>query len=300
MSVPAPSWYDLLGVAPDAPTDEVRASWRAQIADLDPTDRRFAVLNQAAEVLLDPARRTAYDAELAQLDLHRDGPETPPEIQPRPEPESVTSADLGAVGEMRADTDTDAETDPEAGAVLVIDTDADTEPTSSAAQGRPAPRLTLVPGWLLAGVAAVTLVLVVTVAVLWVREPSAGDVEGDAREAQAAAERAVVPILSYDAAHLDESKAAAQQYLTGSLRKEYDDIFAGLIEKNAPATKTVVQASLVRSSIVRADGDHAQVFLLVNQTRTNKKFTQPEVYKNWVTLTMDKVDGQWLVADLAT
>ena len=32
------------------------------MADLDPTDRRFRVYNQAAEVLLDPARRTAYDA----------------------------------------------------------------------------------------------------------------------------------------------------------------------------------------------------------------------------------------------
>lgn len=297
MTVPAPSWYDLLGVAPDAPTDEVRASWRAQIADLDPTDRRFAVLNQAAEVLLDPARRAAYDAGLAD----RTRPETPPGTQPEAQPETVPLADPGAAGETRADTDPEAELVGDVESDVEVEVERDAGPTPSATQGPPtAPRLALVPGWLLAGIAAVTLALVVTVAVLWVREPSAGDVEGDAREAQAAAERAVVPILSYDAAHLDESKAAAQQYLTGSLRKDYDDIFAGLIEKNAPATKTVVQASLVRSSIVRADGDHAQVFLLVNQTRTNKRFTQPEVYKNWVTLTMDKVDGQWLVADMAT
>ena len=38
---------------------------RPPIADLDPTDRRFRVYNQAAEVLLDPDRRAAYDAELA-------------------------------------------------------------------------------------------------------------------------------------------------------------------------------------------------------------------------------------------
>ena len=267
---PTPSWYDLLDVAPDTPADEVRAAWRAQIADLDPTDRRFAVLNQAAEVLLDPDRRATYDAELA----HRAWPEPEPGLEPEPEPEP----------------------EPESAAEPAV-----TGAAPTGQQERPAaPRLALVPGWLLAGAAAVTLVLVVTVAVLWVREPSAGDVEEDARAAQAAAERAVVPILSYDATHLDESKAAAQQYLTGSLRKDYDNIFAGLIEQNAPATRTVVQASLVRSSIVRADGAHAQIFLLINQTRTNKKYTVPQVYKNWVTLTMDKVDGQWLVADLAT
>ncbi|MEQ7848346.1 J domain-containing protein [Nocardioides kribbensis] len=59
-----PSWYDVLGVDPDASTDEVRAAWRAAIADLDPADRRFRSLNQAAEVLLDPERRAAYDATL--------------------------------------------------------------------------------------------------------------------------------------------------------------------------------------------------------------------------------------------
>ncbi len=261
---PTPSWYDLLGVAPDASAKEVRAVWRAQIADLDPTDRRFAVLNQAAEVLLDPERRAAYDAELAPR----------PEARPAAEPEPGSDAE------------------PEPGS----EAGPDSERTRPATAGRVA----MVPGWLLAAVGALTLALVVTVVVLWVREPSAGDVEGDARAAQAAAERAVVPILSYDATHLDESKAAAQQYLTGKLRDDYDRIFTGLIEKNAPSTRTVVTASLVSSSIVRADEGHAQIFLLVNQTRTNKKYTEPEVYKNWVTLTMDQVDGAWLVADMAT
>ena len=60
-----PSWYDVLDVAPDAPADEIRAAWRSAIADLEPGSRRFATLNQAAEVLLDEQRRAAYDAELA-------------------------------------------------------------------------------------------------------------------------------------------------------------------------------------------------------------------------------------------
>lgn len=258
---PTPSWYDLLGVAPDSSAEEIRAAWRAQISDLDPTDRRFAVLNQAAEVLLDPSRRATYDAELAPpTAVTEPAPEAEPEVEPEPEP------------------------------AVIVPSGADTA----------RPRIAAVPGWLLAAVGVLALALVVTVVVLWTREPSAGDVESDARAAQAAAERAVVPILSYDATHLDESKAAAQQYLTGKLREDYDRIFTGLIEKNAPSTETVVTASLVRSSIVRADDGHAQVFLLVNQTRTNKKYTEPEVYKNWVTLTMDDVDGTWLVADMAT
>ena len=66
MSPAGPSWYDVLGVDPDATAEEIRAAWRAGIADLDPSDRRFRSLNQAAEVLLDEESRAAYDADLAE------------------------------------------------------------------------------------------------------------------------------------------------------------------------------------------------------------------------------------------
>ena len=52
----APTWYDLLDVPRDASTEEIRAAWKTQIADLEPGDRRFDALNRAAKVLLDPAR----------------------------------------------------------------------------------------------------------------------------------------------------------------------------------------------------------------------------------------------------
>lgn len=72
-----PSLYDLLNVGPDAGEPEIRTAWKSAIADLDPTDRRFRAYNQAAEVLLDPGRRAAYDAELAAARA---------EEEPEPEP----------------------------------------------------------------------------------------------------------------------------------------------------------------------------------------------------------------------
>jgi len=248
MSTPTPSWYDLLGVAPDAPADEVRAAWRLAIADLDPTDRRFGPLNRAAEVLLDPARRAAYDAELAPSE---------PVLKPEPTPEPAA-----AVTPDRARR--------------------------------------IVPGWLLVGVAVVTLLLGGAAAVVAVTVPSDRSVDQASGAARAAAERAIVPILSYDAAHLDESKAAAEGYLTGGYRKEYAKLFDGVIAANAPSTGTVVEADLVSSGVVRADDDRVQVFLLVDQSRTNKAEKKPVVYKNWVTVTMEKVDGDWLVSGLDT
>jgi Mce-associated membrane protein len=249
--VNTPSWYDLLGVAPDAPADEVRAAWRLAIADLDPTDRRFGPLNRAAEVLLDPERRAAYDAELA-----------PPE----PEPERAS------------------------GTTVV------TEPSGQA----PERDRRVVPGWLLVGVGVVALLMAGAAAVVAATVPSDQSVDQASGAARAAAERAIVPILSYDAAHLDESKAAAEGYLTGGYRKEYAKLFDGVIAANAPSTGTVVQADVVSSGVVRADDDRVQVFLLVDQSRTNKAEKKPVVYKNWVTVTMEKVDGDWLVSGLDT
>ncbi len=61
-TTPMTNLYDVLDVEPTGSPDEIRAAWRAAVAELDPTDRRFRVYNQAAEVLLDPERRDAYDA----------------------------------------------------------------------------------------------------------------------------------------------------------------------------------------------------------------------------------------------
>jgi Mce-associated membrane protein len=255
---PATHLYDVLDVDPSASADEIRAAWRAAVADLDPTDRRFRVYNQAAEVLLDPAGRAAYDEELAtevaSRQLEPDGP------------------------------------DPSAHPV-----DPSVEPVEATASRS----LPVVPGWVLVAVAAVLAVALVVVGALMSR-PADTAVEDDTQSAQAAAERAIVPLLSYDAHHLDESAAAAQRYLTSSEKEQYDKLFA-VIRQNAPRTGTVVQAKYLASGIVRSGTDRVDVFVLVNQVTRNKQHPEvPVVYKNQVTVSMAKVGGEWLVDGLTT
>src|SRR4051812_19178621 len=144
------SWYDLLDVEPRSSVDEIRNAWRAAVADLDPTDRRFRVYNEAAEVLLDPARRAAYDAELER---------------------------------GRSDEAEPRRNDP-------------SEPEASSLARDHSLLAWAVPGWLLTAVAGVTALAVACVLVLLSR-PTSAAVEGNAQAAQAAAERAIVPLLSY-------------------------------------------------------------------------------------------------------
>jgi Mce-associated membrane protein len=245
----APTWYDLLDVPRDASTDEIRAAWKAQVADLDPGDRRFDALNRAAKVLLDPDTRAAYDAGLAD----------------EPVPDLPDTASPPVLTDLEA-----------------------------------APRATrTVPGWLLAGLAVVAAGLVA--ATLWMWFAGGGDSGDDsaARDAQVAAERAVVPVLSYDYEHLDEDQRAAQALMTGSYREEYDKLFT-VLEENAPQTQTKVTASVVASGIVRAAADRVQVLVFVDRPTTNKLSADPVVYKDQVTLSMQLVDGEWLVDDMIT
>jgi Mce-associated membrane protein len=246
-TVATPSWYDVLDVAPDASDRDIRAAWRSAIADLDPSDRRFRVLNQAAEVLLDRKARKVYDAEL----------------QARPLVEEEAAAPV---------------TKP----------DATTRRTSW-----------VPPGWVLVAVGAVTALVVGACAVLAVTEPSDASVADATRQAQAGAERAIVPVLSYDASDMKGSQQAAEAYLTSDYRKKYDDLFA-VLKENAGRTKTVVTTTVAASAVIRSGTDRVSVLLFVNRPTTNKQVKNPVVYKDQVTVTMQKVGDSWLVDDLVT
>jgi Mce-associated membrane protein len=255
----APTWYDLLDVSRDASTDEIREAWKAQIADLEPGDRRFDALNRAAKVLLDPAAREAYDAGLAEpAPLVEEG---------APAPVSKPRSERPGIAARLRRSSTSAE------------------------------RVGDVPSWLLAGLGVLAAGLVAATAWTW----TSGD-EGDdsaAREAQVAAERAVVPVLSYDYETLEDDQRAAQALMTGGYREEYDKLFT-VLEDNAPQTQTRVTADVIASGIVRAAADRVQVLVFVDRPTTNKLSAEPVVYKDQVTVAMQLVDGEWLVDDLTT
>ncbi len=272
------NFYDLLDVAPDATEAEIRAAWKSAIADLDPADRRFRVYNQAAEVLLDPQRRRAYDDQLA----------ASTEAEERADERAQAGAEVGETpaGGLSAPS---AATGPGAAATK--------RPRTGSAVGSTRRE---VPTWALAVLAAVTAVAVAASAWLWFAVPSDASVEESARAARSAAERAVVPILSYNALHLEEDKKAAQAYMTSDYReKSYDKMFA-VIEQNAPGTKTIVRTDVIRSGIVRSGADRVQVLLFLDRPTTNKQTTEPIVYHDQATVTMQRVDGEWLVDDLVS
>lgn len=296
----SPTWYDLLDVEPDAATDDIRAAWKSAIADLDPTDRRFRTLNDAAAVLLDEKKRAAYDAELAALE------EAAVEDEDREADEET--ADV----EVAADADDD-------------DEPADEEPAAeeSAATGRALP---LLPTWGLVAAGALALASVIAAGVVFFGQEKVSTVannnvttstvegavgkqitrnhkllvEEQGGEALEAAKKAVVPLLSYDYSKMDESKSKAHDVMTKDYREDYDRLFAVLVD-NVPETKTVVKTlAPVDAGVIRVSEDTVQILVLVDRQVTNAQRSTPIGYQEYAMLTMAKVGDEWLVDKVET
>jgi len=81
--------YEIVGVAPDAPAEEIARACDAKRAQLDAEGSAdastIALVRHAREVLTDPSRRAAYDARLAPVPAAAEPP-VEPELQTEAEP----------------------------------------------------------------------------------------------------------------------------------------------------------------------------------------------------------------------
>lgn len=90
------TYYQILGVAPDAPAEIVAAAYRAQMLtlhkhpDLGGDTEEATAINEAYTVLSDPERRRLYDASLAKA--KSEARQTPAPIEKRRAPRHETDS----------------------------------------------------------------------------------------------------------------------------------------------------------------------------------------------------------------
>jgi Mce-associated membrane protein len=290
-----PTWYDILGVPRDATPEEIKAAWRSATDKFEPGQGsgQFRLFNDAAEVLLDPAKRSAYDDTLGTESGPAPEPEpvSPPEPQPEPQPEP----------------------EPEPAPWSAPESELEPDPTTTS---RPAllDRLGTHLVWV-AVVCVPLLVASLVAGIVAVAGLHVGklDVEGivprvqtfDAGpDASAAAERALTAVLSYDYRHMEADRDRAAQFLTPAYRKQYLKSFDDLLTKGpdgspGPAVKTqaVVKADVLDTGIVDAAPDRVRVIVFVNQSSV-KGTGQPTIFQNRVVATMRHDGDRWLVDDI--
>jgi Mce-associated membrane protein len=284
-SSPNPTWYDILGVARDATPDQVKAAWRAATDKFEPGSgtSQFRLFNEAADVLLDPERRAAYDAELAD----EAGPGTTEEAEPLEPPA--------------------AEAEPTPTVVPAVAPAPEPVEPEAAPAGRTGGflgRLAAIPTLVLALLGVVLVAAIVLAAVLGVRLQQRVDVFEAGPDASAAAERALTAVLSYDYRHMEADRDRAAQFLTPSYRKQYVKNFDDLLTKGpdgtpgpAEKTKAVVTADVLDTAVVDAESDRVRVLVFVNQSSV-KGDAAPTVFQNRVVATLVHQGDRWLVDNI--
>lgn len=264
-----PTYYDVLGVSPDATSAEIKQAWREAADRFEPGTSggsHFALFNKAAEVLLDPDRRAAYDAE------------------------------TGAVAESSPVDDTS----PEEGE---HEETQEWEPTTVAAGvGRPSRML-----WGLVALCALALVVAVGVGTwAWAAYDRTSDYEAALEQAPAAAESAAKAVLSYDHESLPADRDAAAKFLAPDYRTEYVKTFDDTVLENAADIEAKVESRVLASAAMTAPAseknpDEVSVLVFVDQTTTSTATSgEPRTALNRVQMDMRRIDGSWLVADITS
>lgn len=287
-----PTLYDVLGVSRDASREEIRKAWRESADRFEPGEggstKQFRLFNEAAEVLLDPERRKAYDATLGEETEGTDDPAPAGKVPGPPMPGASSAAAPEAVSPT---PDARAPWGPQ----TTSTTTSTTAPSSLSSK-----MLTLL---ILFGILAAAAVGLGA----WkgsqgwraLQEQKQAEQYQEALDtAPAAAESAAAAVLSYDYRSLEADRDAAAKFLSDGYRQEYVDTFDKLVVESATQTKAAVEAQVLASAAMNSgerDASKVPVLLFVNQTTSSAASADPSVALNRVRLDMVEVNGTWLV-----
>ena len=111
---------------------------------------------------------------------------------------------------------------------------------------------------------------------------------------------AVTKVYSFDFARLDQAESDARAVITGPFTGQFDQIF-GNVRQLAPKQQAVVTATIPKSAVQSIDGDHATVYVFVNQVvRRVDDGGKPQNGTAAARLRVDAdhVDGRWKISGM--
>jgi Mce-associated membrane protein len=139
------------------------------------------------------------------------------------------------------------------------------------------------------------LILAMAAGYLKWSESSVGESRQAAIESVRAATDTPTALLSYRPDTADKDLSAARDRLTGQLKDSYTSLVHDVVIPGSKQKQIFAVATVPAAASVSASQHHAVVLVFVNQTDTVGA-DPPTDTASRVRVTLDKVDGRWLVA----
>lgn len=127
------------------------------------------------------------------------------------------------------------------------------------------------------------------------QDNSARSYEAAGSAAMAAAQDTVVKMLSYEPETVEQQLGAARDLLTDGFQQEYTELTNDVVIPAAKEQQVAARATVPAIATVSASSDHAVVLAFVNQNVTIGEGAPSDTASS-VRVTLDKVDGRWLVS----
>jgi Mce-associated membrane protein len=110
-----------------------------------------------------------------------------------------------------------------------------------------------------------------------------------------AAKDGTVALLSYKPDSLDQDFAAAKSHLSGDFLNYYNDFTKQVVTPAAKTKGVTTTAQVMGAAASELHPDSATVLVFVNQVTMSKERPDPSMASSTVKVTLNKVNGQWLI-----
>jgi Mce-associated membrane protein len=146
-----------------------------------------------------------------------------------------------------------------------------------------------------AALPALTLILALGVGYLWWLDWTQRAAGVAAEQSVKAASDNTIAILSYKPETVDQDLKAAADRLAEPFRQQYTQLVNDVVAPGAKQQHISALATVPAAASVSATGKHAVVLVFVDQTTTIGN-DAPTQSTSSVRVTLDKVDGRWLIS----
>ncbi|WP_234834727.1 hypothetical protein [Mycolicibacterium stellerae] len=122
--------------------------------------------------------------------------------------------------------------------------------------------------------------------------------EAASTESVKAATESTIALLSYQPDTVDKELVGARDRLTGAFRDSYTSLTNDVVIPGAKQKQVSAVATVPAAAAVSTTASHAVVLVMVNQT-TVVGTDSPTQTASSIKVTLDKIDGQWLISDFS-